>query len=93
MYRLFEGFTGGISSKSNLVLTGAWVDLLGARLLGGLLRNDLDVLHREAHELSNHFAHTVFIKSFCKSQFPHKSVNLSFIITRMKNKLTDLCGY
>jgi len=30
----------------------------------------------------------VFIKSFCKSQFPQKSVNVSFIIT----KLTDLCG-
>jgi len=34
----------------------------------------------------------VFIKSFCKSQVPHKSVNLSFIITNVKNKLTDLCG-
>jgi len=31
----------------------------------------------------------VFIKSFYTSQFPHKSVNLSFII---KNKSTDLCG-
>ena len=29
---------------------------------------------------------------FCKSQFPHESVNLSFIITNIKNKLTDLCG-
>ena len=27
-----------------------------------------------------------------KCQFPHKSVNLSFIITNIKNKLTDLCG-
>ena len=34
----------------------------------------------------------VFIKSFCKSQFPHKSVNLSFIITDLKDKLTSLCG-
>ena len=33
----------------------------------------------------------VFTKSFCKSQFPHKFVNLSFIITDMQ-KLTDLCG-
>ena len=32
----------------------------------------------------------VFIKSFCKRQFPHKSGNLSFIITTIKNKLTDL---
>ena len=34
----------------------------------------------------------VFIKSFCKSQFPHRSVELSFIITNLKSKLTDLCG-
>ena len=34
----------------------------------------------------------VFIMSFCKGRIPHKSVNLSFIITHMKNKLTDLCG-
>ena len=31
------------------------------------------------------------IMSFCKSQFPHKCVNLAFIITNIKNKLTDLC--
>ena len=34
----------------------------------------------------------VLIKLFCKSQFPHKSVNLSFIITNIKIKLTDFCG-
>ena len=34
----------------------------------------------------------VFIKSFGKSQFPHKFGNLSFIIINTKNKLTDLCG-
>ena len=37
-------------------------------------------------------SHKVFIKSFRKSPFTHKSVNLSFIIIHMKNKLTDLCG-
>ena len=26
----------------------------------------------------------VFIKSFCKSQIPHKSVNLSFIVTNIQ---------
>ena len=31
-------------------------------------------------------------KSFCKSQFPHKSVNLSFIIADINDKLTNLCG-
>ena len=34
----------------------------------------------------------VFIKSFFKSQFPHKSVNLPFTITIVKNKSTHLCG-
>jgi len=32
------------------------------------------------------------IKSFWKSQFPNKSVNLSYIITNIKDKLTDLYG-
>ena len=36
--------------------------------------------------------HTVFIMSFCKRQFPHKSVNLFFISVIRKDKLTDLCG-
>ena len=31
-----------------------------------------------------------FTKSFCRSKFLHKSVNLSFIITDIKDKLTDL---
>ena len=34
----------------------------------------------------------VFVKSFCRSQFPHKSVNLCFIITNTKDELTNLCG-
>ena len=33
----------------------------------------------------------VFIKLFCKSRFPHKSVNLSFLVTVIKKKLTYLC--
>jgi len=33
----------------------------------------------------------VSIKSLCKSQFPHKPVNLSSIITNKEDKLTDLC--
>ena len=31
-------------------------------------------------------------KVVCRSQLPHKSVNLSFTITNIKNKSTDLCG-
>ena len=30
----------------------------------------------------------VFTEKFCKSQFPHKIVNLSFIIASTKNKST-----
>ena len=37
-------------------------------------------------------SHKVFLKSFCRSHPPHKSVNSSFTITNMKNKLTDLWG-
>ena len=33
----------------------------------------------------------VFRKSFCRSQFLHKFVNLSIIITNIRNELTDLC--
>ena len=31
-------------------------------------------------------------KSSCISQLPHKSANLSFTITNIKNNLTNLCG-
>ena len=33
----------------------------------------------------------VMSKSLCKSQFPHKSVILSFIFTYLKIKSTNLC--
>ena len=32
----------------------------------------------------------VFVKSFCKSQFPHKFVNLFFTSAKVKDKLTHL---
>ena len=34
----------------------------------------------------------VFIKSFCKSQFPHKFVDLFSTLVLIKEKLTDLWG-
>jgi len=34
----------------------------------------------------------VITKSFCKCQFPHKLVNLFFILVMIKDQLTDLCG-
>ena len=41
---------------------------------------------------SEFISHEVFFKSFCKSQFPHKSVNLFFILVIVKDRLTDLWG-
>ena len=35
----------------------------------------------------------VFMKLFCKSQFPHKSVHLFLISVIVKDELTALCGY
>ena len=39
----------------------------------------------------NLISHEVFFKSFCRSQLHQKSVNLSFSITNIKKRLTDLC--
>ena len=36
-------------------------------------------------------SHKVFFKSFRRSQLPKRSVNVSFTITNIKNKLTDYC--
>ena len=44
---------------------------------------------REA--LQFHFTESVF-KSACRSQFPHKSLSLFFILVMVKDKLTDLWG-
>ena len=48
-----------------------------------------DVTARLKREL---ISHEVFFKSFCGSQFPHKSVKSSLTITNIDNKLTDLRG-
>ena len=34
----------------------------------------------------------MLIKSLCKSQFPHRCVNLFFALVMIKDKLTDLWG-
>jgi len=47
-----------------------WAGLVGSRRCGGSW---------------GLISQTVFIKSFCKSQFPHKSVNLFFIITTIRS--------
>ena len=50
------------------------------------------VLREEAAIERELISHKVFIGAICKSQFPPKSVNVSFTITYIKDKLTDLCG-
>ena len=57
----------------------------GALLNGGEERGDPEGRGREQHPL-----HT--INSFCKSRFPHKFVNLFFVLEITKAKSTDLCG-
>ena len=37
-------------------------------------------------------SHKMSLLSSCRNQLPYKSVNLSFAITVIKNKLMDLCG-
>ena len=45
------------------------------------------------HVLGSTFiSQKVFIKSFCKSQFPRKYVNSFFMSVKIKNELTNLCG-
>ena len=54
----------------------------------------LDVLlgdHRHYIQRRVNRPRSVFLKLLYISQLPHKFVHLSFIITNMENKLTDLC--
>ena len=41
--------------------------------------------------VDNFISRKVFIKLFCKSKFPRKSVNSFFILVMIKDKLTELC--
>jgi len=41
---------------------------------------------------STFISHKGILKSLCKSQFPHKFVNVFFILLIVKDKLTDLWG-
>ena len=60
---------------------------------------DIDVV-QPAYEVRSHprlphsyfISQKVFIESFCRSLFPHKSVNVSFTPSNIKNKSTDWCG-
>ena len=42
--------------------------------------------------LQHGISHRVLSKSFCRSQLPQQSVNVSLTITKIKNKSTELCG-
>jgi len=64
----------------------------GAALADGLASHSLDSGGWHLW-LAHLISQKVFVDAFFKSQLPHKSVNLSFIITYEKNKLMDLCGH
>ena len=77
---------------------------LADRLYGGLIRQpDLRLLLPRqhillqgsgkfiSHRVCKFISHRVFLKSFCRSQLPHTSVNLSSTITNIKNNLLYLC--
>jgi hypothetical protein len=58
-------------------------------------RRDLNcpfLMRRGRGNISNNISHKVFLKSSCKSQLPHKSVDSSLTTTNIKNKLTALRG-
>ena len=59
------------------------------RRVDDLLERPAAVYLRVTHEF---MPQKLFVKSFCRSQLPYKSVNSSFIITNMKKRLTNLCG-
>ena len=54
--------------------------------------NRLNGFGLELNIIAQLYLTKLFLKSFCRSQLPHKSVNLSFTVTYVKNKLTDLYG-
>ena len=43
-------------------------------------------------KLTDFISQKLVVMSFCKSQFPHKSVNFFSTITNIQNALTNLCG-
>ena len=49
----------------------------------------LEILHQPE---PGFISQRVLIKSFLKSQFPHKSVNFLLILVIIEDKLTNLCG-
>ena len=66
------------------------VDEVGAH--GFRVRQEYDLIIANIKNKQDLISQKVLIKPSCKSQFPHRSVNLSIIVTNMKNKLSDLCG-
>jgi len=53
---------------------------------------DETISHMKSEEIRRPYLSPSFLKSLCRSQLLHESVNLSFTLTNMKNKLTDSCG-
>ena len=54
---------------------------------------DEEIPHFTEHSKRLAFiSHKVFMKSFCRSEFPRNFVNLVLILVTVKDKLTDLRG-
>jgi len=56
--------------------------------VGVILHHGLEL--RPSAEHTRFISHRVFSESFCKSQFPHKSIKLFFVLVIIKDKLTNL---
>ena len=65
---------------------------LGEMALGRFPGGDMTQTKNETWSFSDVTSQKVSIKSFCKSRFPHKSVDIFFTLVTIKDKLTDLCG-
>ena len=51
----------------------------------------LPITANQKTPLTDLISQKVIVESFCQRPFPHKSVNLSFIINNVENPLTNLC--
>jgi len=66
-------------------------DLKAKAILWPSLSNMCHIRLKAQGARVNLISHQAFLKSFCKSQFPHKSANLFSVSVTIKDTLTDSC--
>ena len=88
------GFGFWVSSFGSRAFTHPWHDTSPLNHLGGKVDPGQLVVQKQNSfpRVWGFISQKVLITLFCKSRFPHTSVNLSFVITNVQNKLTDLRG-